>query len=381
MQLHSDVVSSRSISHFNKLEEKFRRVHGLKYDYSKVIYLKNNLKIIITCPIHGDFEQVSNSHLNGNGCNKCAVKEVSDSQRKTKNQFIDDVIKVHGDKYNYSKVNYVNSQEPVTITCEKHGDFSQNPTTHLQGSGCPSCGLVTRGLKHRNTTEEFISKATAIHGNKYDYSKVVYTKAIKEVIIGCRTHGNFSQTPMSHMSSYGCVKCANVIAGSKLKDTLEEFIVKANKVHNNVYSYVLSKYINSLTKLTIICSTHGEFEQVPSSHISGSGCPKCASHGFNPSKPAYLYYLKVTTSEGRILYKIGITNRSVNERFNLTDLTKIEIIKQKRYEKGTDALNWETKLKRMFKQYQYKGPNILENGNTELFTVDVMVLYKEEKEV
>lgn len=97
--------------------------------------------------------------------------------------------------------------------------------------------------------------------------------------------------------------------------------------------------------------------------------------GFDKSKLAYLYYLKVTTDTNQILYKIGITNRTVNERFNLTDLSKIEIIKQKLYERGQDAYELEQKLLKMYKQYQYTGPNVLESGNTELFTVDILLLH------
>lgn len=110
-------------------------------------------------------------------------------------------------------------------------------------------------------------------------------------------------------------------------------------------------------------------------HLSGCGCPDCAEYGFQPSKPAILYYLKVTTNSGQILYKIGITNRTVNERFQLADLQKIEIVKQKLYESGQDAWDWETKLKRKYKEYQYTGPDILSSGNTELFTEDIIAMW------
>ena len=109
--------------------------------------------------------------------------------------------------------------------------------------------------------------------------------------------------------------------------------------------------------------------------MKGAGCPSCAITGFDKNKPAILYYLKITTDTNQVLYKIGITNRTVNERFNLTDLSKIEIIKQKLYDNGQDALDWETKLKRMYKEYQYKGPDILSSGNTELFTEDIIAMW------
>ena len=93
--------------------------------------------------------------------------------------------------------------------------------------------------------------------------------------------------------------------------------------------------------------------------------------GFNINKPAILYYLKITTEDNQVLYKIGITNRTVEERFSLIDLKKIEIIKQKTYKNGQEALDKENEIKRVFKEYIYKGPKVLDSGNTELFVKDI----------
>ena len=148
-----------------------------------------------------------------------------------------------------------------------------------------------------------------------------------------------------------------------------------NKIHNFKYDYSKVVYTGIFNPVIIKCPLHGEFEQTPTVHLRGCGCPSCAKYGFDQTKPGYLYYLKITTDSGQILYKIGITNKSVDERFNLTDLSKIEIVKQKLYENGADALDWETKLKRKYKEYQYKGPDILSSGNTELFTEDIISMW------
>lgn len=155
------------------------------------------------------------------------------------------------------------------------------------------------------------------------------------------------------------------------RKTTEQFINEAKKFHGNKYDYSKVDYINNSTKVTIICPVHGEFEQRPRSHLEGYGCAKCATSGFDKSKSAILYYLKVTTENNQVLYKIGITNRTVQERFNLTDLSKIEIVKQRTYENGQEAYDKEQEIIKKYAKYKYEGPKVLQNGNTELFTVDI----------
>lgn len=223
------------------------------------------------------------------------------------------------------------------------------------------------------TTEEFIARAKIVHGDKYDYSKTVYTKAIEGTIVTCSIHGDFIISARKHINGQGCLKCNNMF-----RPTTEEFIEKAELKHNKAYTYSKTIYTNANGKILITCPIHGDWEQRASHHISGRGCPSCAEYGFNHSKPSILYYLKITTDDNRILYKIGITNRTVNERFNLTDLSKIEVLKQKTYDTGSEALEWETKLKYKYKQYQYTGPAVLKDGNTELFTEDIIAMWYNE---
>lgn len=123
------------------------KIHGDLYDYSKTIYLNNKTKVIITCPIHGDFVQQTNEHLNGGGCSRCGSKKSADFKRKTAEQFIKEASKVHSDKYLYRNIEYVNYTTPVTIICKDHGEFTQTPSSHLRGSGCLQCVDYNGGFK------------------------------------------------------------------------------------------------------------------------------------------------------------------------------------------------------------------------------------------
>lgn len=117
--------------------------------------------------------------------------------------FIKKAIEVHGNKYGYSKVEYINKSTKVILQCEKHGLFEQIPNNHIRVGGCSKCGGSTK-----LTTEEFIKKAKVIHGNKYDYSSVQYKSSHEKIEIVCLKHGSFFQAPTDHLSLKGCPKCA-----------------------------------------------------------------------------------------------------------------------------------------------------------------------------
>ena len=135
-------------------------------------------------------------------------------RKSTTEQFIKKAISIHGDKYDYSKVNYINAQTKVTIICPVHGEFYQTPNAHTSMTnkcGCPRCSMSrypSRGKSKRRTTNDFIQHAREIHGNKYDYSKVNYINNHKKVEIICPEHGSFWQAPTLHThGGNGCPKC------------------------------------------------------------------------------------------------------------------------------------------------------------------------------
>jgi hypothetical protein len=256
--------------------EKSMTVHYDKYDYSKVIYVNCKTKIIIICKEHGEFLQTASDHLTGYGCKKCGNIQISLKKSSNNEEFIKRALIVHGDKYDYSKVVYVNCKTKIIIICKEHGEFLQVPSSHIHGeSGCDKCGNVNSSLIQRKTTKEFIEEAKEIHGDKYDYSKVKYVNCKTNIIIICKEHGEFSQTPDNHIRSQGCKKCGYIQMSIKNSSNTKEFIEKAKEIHGDKYDYSKVEYICAIKDVIIICKIHGEFEQTPNSHLSNYGCIKC----------------------------------------------------------------------------------------------------------
>ena len=252
------------------------KIHGVHYDYSKVKYIKSNLKVKIICPIHGEFEQRPSNHLNGQGCGICGVINTGINQRGNTKKFIIDSKKIHGDYYDYSKVNYIKNNLKVTIICPTHGEFTQIPNTHLLGRGCLKCGYKKVSNKTRLPFKTFLLRSKRVHGKTYDYDEETYTTYTKKMKMICSTHGEFYQTPHSHISmSTGCKKCGYNKLSNKNRLTQDEFVNRSINTHGNLYDYSKSKYINSGTKVSIMCNEHGVFEQLPFNHINGQGCRKC----------------------------------------------------------------------------------------------------------
>ncbi len=255
--------------------ERALQIHGEKYDYSLVAYKNVREKVKIICKTHGLFEQSPTSHINSKaGCPRCYG-----NVKSTTGDFITKAKRIHGDSYDYSLVDYINNTTKITIICPKHGKFSQSPSSHtFHKAGCPICSVERRARKQTSNTKEFIEKARNIHLDKYNYSLVDYVNNTTKVNIICPEHGTFWQQPNNHLDSKsGCPGCAG-----NIKATTEEFIEKAKEIHPDKYCYSKVDYINTHTKITIICPKHGEFEQKPNCHISlKQGCPKCVSKRYS----------------------------------------------------------------------------------------------------
>jgi len=229
---------------------------------------------------------------------KNAVKnEWKDIMKKlTKATFIEKAKLIHRNKYDYSYVNYINNSIKVYINCAKHGIFYQKPNDHLMGRGCRKCYDEERTL----TTESFIKKARELRGEKYNYENVKYISSRKKVKIICPLHGEFLQSPNQHLSNgNGCSKCGYEKTSKTLSSNINDFVIKAIKIHGNRYDYSLAKYVNANTKIKIICHKHGSFLQKPLSHLNFSGCPKC-KHTISKPEIEFLNYLKIPdTKENR----------------------------------------------------------------------------------
>lgn len=226
-------------SNSNLFVDKAKKIHGDKYDYSKVNYTNNRTPVEIICPEHGSFYQTPHDHLSGNGCMKCYSDIRGLMRRKTRGDFIVQAKKVHGDKYDYSKTNYVKSNEKVTVTCPVHGDFEIYPQNHLKGQGCKLCGNLKKGQYRKSSTNEFVKAAIFIHGDRYDYSEVDYNGNKIPVKIICPEHGEFLQRPNDHLSGHGCPECAKKFGIKEkyvlnaLRESIKQYLTNIKKVFYN----------------------------------------------------------------------------------------------------------------------------------------------------
>jgi len=247
--------------------------------------------------------------------------------KKTHSEFISELT-VKNKHYREGKFDVIGLYKGVKDKIEvrnKYGVCVVTPDTLLQGTQ-PNINSA------KNPSSYFINRAKEVHGNKYDYSSVVYTNSNSKVIINCPKHGNFKQAPSIHLHGYRCKKCGEEACGIKLAESTDGFIRKAKKVHGDKYFYDKVNYINNSTKVEIICEKHGVFTQIPYNHLKGYGCKKCVilegrrSLGFSPKSwlesaeksPNFdsfkLYIIKCWNDE-EVFYKVGITYTTIEKRF------------------------------------------------------------------
>lgn len=277
-----------------------KKVHGDKYDYSETVFINTRTKVKIWCKqCKQFFYQMPRSHLKGHGCAKCASKEMAIKNRASKEEFIEKAKKVHGNKYNYDLIEYIDSNTPVKIYCNYCKTyFYQTPGKHLITLGCPECSkrLTAKkiSLKKASTIEEFIEKARKIHGNKYNYDKVNYINNYTKVEIWCnKCKEYFWQKPSLHLMGKDCPKCVKL--SQKIKNkvqvlaTRDKFIEKAKKIHGDKYDYSEVKYEGARNKVKIWCKRCQQyFYQTPGIHLKGCNCPTCVKRDKADTKEIFI---------------------------------------------------------------------------------------------
>lgn len=256
------------------------------YSFDEVIYDNNHSPILLRCKEHGLFSTLPSS-LNKKltECPLCQKKRISEQMTDTTESFLEKSYNIHQDKYDTSKVHYVNAKTKVCFICHQkdkygneHGEFWQLPSTNLKGCGCPKCSNehLWDKRKDKQSTASFIEKANISHNGKYSYNNSVYNGTKTKLCITCPEHGDFWMLPYAHLNGQGCPKCGRITLASYFVKDLNEIIKEANIVHNNKYDYSKAIYKNYNTKMCIICTKHGDFWQSPNSHLHGHGCPLCA---------------------------------------------------------------------------------------------------------
>lgn len=295
------------------------------------------------------------------------------SSLKAFNDFEQKCNEIHNFKYSYDKFEYLNNNTKSIIMCPNHSEFTQRPSDHLQGKGCPECAEINRRNARKIDQSEFLQSCKKVHKDRYLLNNVVYTGIKNKIIVTCRVHGDFTIGAETFRKGQNCPQCASIKRNRTKTKSLETFIKEASNKHNNFYDYSLVRYVSDRTPVTIICPDHGAFEQTPNAHLAGKSCSLCTKNvgGFKPTLDSYFYYLKVRTKD-IVAYKIGITNHSIKKRYTLRDRAKIEVLYFLKMSSGYEARRLETYLKRKYSEFRYQGKNILKDGNSELYDKDIL---------
>ena len=283
--------------------EKVKKVHGDKYDYSKSVYKNKREKLIITCPIHGDFKQIAGNHMNGQGCPKCGKIFASNYRKNNYKHFIEVSTKRFNNKfkYPYIETEYENNHSKITFVCNFCGNqFIKIANDHLNSKdgGCINCRLEKLKIKKEKTNkrrkltiEEVEERLNKICGKQFKYHFEEYINTNTPFTISClKCGGSFKRDVNALYKNHSCPLCNGKNRNRKYSTT--EFIEKCNKIHGNKYDYSKTEYKHTDEKICIIChekdifgTEHGEFYVTPHSHISlKTGCPKCSGKYKKDSK-------------------------------------------------------------------------------------------------
>lgn len=287
-------------------------VHGNTYDYSLVDYVGSKFDVKIVCKNHGLFLQTPCSHLAGRGCHDCGIEQAGKSRAFSNDEFKAIATEVHGAIYDYSLVDYKNSNSVLEIVCSKHGLFSQNAHMHLQGQGCNRCGKESMAAIRSTPFDEFVKRANNTHSGRYTYNKDTYIRMSAKTEITCHEHGVFIQGAGEHVIGQGCPECALLSSG-----------------------FGLSSFKNSCDR--------------------------------NNRGDGKLYVIEFMDNDV-LAYKIGITSRTVKARFTATHFLPYEYQTLYLIEGGAEfVFNLERRLHNLLKQDKYK-PSKWFAGETECFT-------------
>lgn len=359
-----------------------KTVHKDKYIIVDWSNFKNaDSEVVAKCKLHGNYTTTVKSLLRVSygDCPRC--KQLQEGEK-----FIEKAKMIHGDKYFYDKENYKCSRTLMTIFCTLHDkNFTQRPSAHLQGQGCPECGKKDAIKNSTLSFSDFIAKSQKVHGNFYDYSQTVYKNCQTLCNIVCPIHGEFKIRPNNHFHGLGCVECNK---DSKRKEYEDKFLKSVCSDHR--YSHLdfsRSKYVNNRTKVEILCKLHNEwFTATPNRLLDSSGvcgCKICASVAQNRwslsalnkipdirKKVGHFYTGNITNLQG---IKIGITGNTKDRLYGYnTDLGregdyKFDYISTLSSDYFTCAVI-EVVVKKFFKKNKVKH-NVTFGGKNEVYDI------------
>ncbi|KKN38278.1 hypothetical protein LCGC14_0755170 [marine sediment metagenome] len=257
--------------------ERAIELHGDQYGYGFVVYNKATEPVILVCSEHNLFEQMPTIHLQGSGCPACGDLR-GKGKRWSTEDFVAKARQAHGDRYDYSQVDYKHNNTKVWLVCTLHGRYFQTPRAHLDGQHCPKCSSISGAKKSRVTKEGFLAQAKRVHGNKYKYLE--WSGRAEKVLIECPAHGKFKMAHDLHLQGRGCPRCSFARTGKDARYSTAEFVELAIEKHGDKYDYSEVDYQTNEQPVTLYCPQHGSFDQRAGNHLKGHGCPACnASKG------------------------------------------------------------------------------------------------------
>lgn len=322
--------------------------------------------------------------------------------------FIERATKLHGNKFDYSQMDFIKQKKAIKIICPNHGKFFQTPEKHVaaKSKGCPKCwsdmrSEIWKRIDRSNmrskdivSKEEFLIRSSNKFNNKYSYDLSTFNGYTKnKITIICPIHGEHLNTPVSHMiSRTGCPKCGNEQKNKSKTKNYDFIISQLHEKHNHSYEYPeynRATYKNKRSKIDIICKTHGKFTKTTQKHLSGQACWSCKLEqlirdgllvgGYSDelfvekpelkNEPAYLYYLSINNGQ---YYKIGISKKPESRYKSIISKAKtfgeILQIKQISLLKSTlyDCFIHEQKLLQKNSEFR-----IYKKWSTELFNKDI----------
>lgn len=384
-------MSVKRVAH-NRLSQEevitqFIETHRNDYGYEKVIYEGNLVEVEIYCNRHKKyFSQTPKEHKKGSGCYDCGRERQIKSAKKENDKFIKELIELHGDIFDLSRLNYINSKTDIELGCRKHGFFERKPYDLLVGHGCRKCKLEKSKY---NNKELFIRESTKLFGDITDYSKVDEISATTKVDLRCTVHNHeFNISISARLGGQKCPKCAEENYSLLRKKTTEQFIEEAKEIHGDLHDYTDTVYTGCRRELEIRCKKHDIiFKTFPSSYLDGFTCFKCRHENtgrkskHHHTKEGYIYlangrvthlYLIKCSNDDEEFYKIGKTFRSFNERFTKTNMPYSYEVISTHIGSADKIWDLEEELHKKYKKYKYKV-KILFDGYSECYNMELPI--------
>jgi hypothetical protein len=285
-------------------------------------------------------------------------------RRLTQQAVIESIKKIHRDKYDLSKVRYVNRRTKICVICPIHGEWHTLTEQLLRGQGCFTCGKNLSGFKKRISTTEFLERAANIHKKKYQYDLVDFKGIRSKINIYCEIHKKwFSQMAYAHLKQgQGCPDCG--IGNQKIKRrmSIEEFVLKAKIAHDSKYDYSASlQFDNQNSLVTIICPKHGPKNVLVGNHLAGAGCNDCNTSRGEESIKAYLKSLGINFSAQHIFE--GLKNvRNLRCDFYIESLNLVIEFNGRQHYESVNAFGGEESFQEVKRRDEIKKNYCLNNN-------------------